>query len=187
MIRQEMPVLGAYKAWRDAALAHPGLYPLVAQFRLNHAPGLALLERQAAIFAAAGLVPRSRARHFRAFQFWLNGACLAETTTPHSPSAIAPLPFSQAAEAFPRLMEVAPHLTPDRSLGTFQHGLEQIIRAIEAEVSALGGHKSLYSDAYYDEETFWSRYGGEEYARVKKIYDPHSRLPGLYAKAVGRR
>ena len=27
-------------------------------------------------------------------------------------------------------------------------------RAVEAEVTELGGHKSLYSDAYYDGETF---------------------------------
>ncbi|HNQ06001.1 MAG TPA: FAD-binding oxidoreductase [Tetrasphaera sp.] len=60
-------------------------------------------------------------------------------------------------------------------------------RAIEAKVSALDGHKSLYSDAYYDPENFRSLYGGEEYARVKKLYDPDGRLPDLYAKVVGRR
>ena len=60
-------------------------------------------------------------------------------------------------------------------------------RAIEARVHDLDGHKSLYSDAYYDPDTFWSLYGGEEYARVKKLYDPDGRLPDLYAKAVGRR
>ncbi len=32
-------------------------------------------------------------------------------------------------------------------------------RAVEAEVTALGGHKSLYSDAYYDRETFDRLYG----------------------------
>lgn len=60
-------------------------------------------------------------------------------------------------------------------------------RRIEAEVERLGGHKSLYSDAYYDEETFWALYGGDAYAAVKKNYDPAGRLPDLYAKAVGRR
>lgn len=60
-------------------------------------------------------------------------------------------------------------------------------RRIEARVSELDGHKSLYSDAYYDEETFWSLYSGEEYDRVKKVYDPDGRLPGLFEKAVGRR
>ena len=60
-------------------------------------------------------------------------------------------------------------------------------RAIEARVLELDGHKSLYSDAYYDSATFWSLYGGAEYARVKERYDPDGRLPDLYAKAVGRR
>ena len=32
-------------------------------------------------------------------------------------------------------------------------------RAVEAKVTELGGHKSLYSDAYYDRETFASLYG----------------------------
>jgi FAD/FMN-containing dehydrogenase len=60
-------------------------------------------------------------------------------------------------------------------------------RAIEDHVSRLGGHKSLYSDAYYDEPTFDRLYGGAEYRPVKKRYDPHGRLPTLYDKAVRRR
>jgi len=60
-------------------------------------------------------------------------------------------------------------------------------RAIEAMVHDLDGHKSLYSDSYYEPEAFWALYGGEDYARVKKLYDPDDRLPDLYAKAVGRR
>ncbi|MDE9367777.1 FAD-binding oxidoreductase [Luteipulveratus sp. YIM 133132] len=60
-------------------------------------------------------------------------------------------------------------------------------KRIEQTVERLGGHKSLYSDAYYDEPTFWGLYGGETYQQVKKTYDPDGRLPDLYAKAVGRR
>ncbi len=60
-------------------------------------------------------------------------------------------------------------------------------RAIEAEVTALGGHKSLYSDAYYDPETFDRLYDGSNLARVKQRYDPQDRLTGLYEKAVRRR
>jgi FAD/FMN-containing dehydrogenase len=59
-------------------------------------------------------------------------------------------------------------------------------RRVEHQVSALGGHKSLYSDAYYSEEEFWSRYGGGTYRNVKQRYDPTSRLLDLYAKAVKR-
>ena len=60
-------------------------------------------------------------------------------------------------------------------------------REIEAMVTDLGGHKSLYSDAYYGPEEFRSLYGGEDYAAVKKRYDPQGRLLDLYQKVVRRR
>lgn len=59
-------------------------------------------------------------------------------------------------------------------------------RLIEATVSELEGHKSLYSDAFYGREEFDELYGGENYKIVKKTYDPDSRLLDLYAKAVQR-
>lgn len=59
-------------------------------------------------------------------------------------------------------------------------------RLIEAKVSDLDGHKSLYSDAFYGREEFDELYGGETYKTVKKTYDPNSRLLDLYAKAVQR-
>ncbi len=60
-------------------------------------------------------------------------------------------------------------------------------RAIEQRVTELGGHKSLYSDAYYDRETFDRLYDGDNLARVKATYDRADRLTGLYEKAVRRR
>ncbi len=60
-------------------------------------------------------------------------------------------------------------------------------RLIEAKVSELDGHKSLYSDAYYSPEEFDDLYGGDTYRTIKKTYDPDSRLLDLYAKAVQRR
>jgi FAD/FMN-containing dehydrogenase len=60
-------------------------------------------------------------------------------------------------------------------------------RAIEAAVAECGGHKSLYSDAYYDRETFAAIYGGDVYQATKARYDPDNRLTGMYEKAVGRR
>nr|WP_307804282.1 FAD-binding oxidoreductase [Micromonospora echinofusca] len=59
-------------------------------------------------------------------------------------------------------------------------------RAVEWAVSEAGGHKSLYSDAYYDRATFDRLYGGATYRAVKGRYDPDHRLTGLYEKAVGR-
>jgi FAD/FMN-containing dehydrogenase len=60
-------------------------------------------------------------------------------------------------------------------------------RAVEAAVTALGGHKSLYSDAYYDRETFDRLYGVANQRRVRQQTDPDNRLTGLYEKAVNRR
>ena len=60
-------------------------------------------------------------------------------------------------------------------------------RAVEQAVADFDGHKSLYSDAYYDRDTFARIYGGDTYAELKDRYDPGHRLTGLYEKAVGRR
>ena len=60
-------------------------------------------------------------------------------------------------------------------------------RAIEARVSELGGHKSLYSEAFYDRASFDRLYDGPNLAAVKARYDPDGRLTGLYEKAVGGR
>ena len=63
----------------------------------------------------------------------------------------------------------------------------RVNRRIEQKVIELDGRKSLYSTAFYDKDTFWSIYGGHEYERLKKEYDPHGRLLGLYEKVVEQR
>lgn len=60
-------------------------------------------------------------------------------------------------------------------------------RLIEAEVTRLGGHKSLYSSAFYSREEFSRLYGGTEYQVIKHRYDPEDRLLSLYDKVVRRR
>ena len=59
-------------------------------------------------------------------------------------------------------------------------------RAIEAKVHDLGGHKSLYSEAFYAPEEFDRLYDGPNLAAVKADYDPDHRLSTLYDKAVRR-
>ena len=59
-------------------------------------------------------------------------------------------------------------------------------RAIEAKVSELEGHKSLYSESFYDRDTFDRLYDGANLAAVKQRYDPEDRLTSLYDKAVRR-
>ncbi|MEV6287658.1 FAD-binding oxidoreductase [Kribbella sp. NPDC051770] len=60
-------------------------------------------------------------------------------------------------------------------------------RRIESAVADFGGHKSLYSDAYYDRDTFDRLYNVPALTAVKNQYDPDARLTGLYEKAVTRR
>ncbi|GJL81550.1 MAG: FAD-linked oxidase [marine bacterium B5-7] len=57
-------------------------------------------------------------------------------------------------------------------------------RLVEDAVRKLGGVKSLYSDCYYDESTFWNIYNGEAYQSLKRRYDPNGRLKDLYQKCV---
>jgi FAD/FMN-containing dehydrogenase len=72
------------------------------------------------------------------------------------------------------------HVGPDASDGPLN-------RAVEARVTALGGHKSLYSEAFYDPETFDRLYDGANLAAVRRRHDPDGRLTTLYDKAVRRR
>jgi FAD/FMN-containing dehydrogenase len=72
------------------------------------------------------------------------------------------------------------HVGPDASNAPMN-------RAIEAKVHELGGHKSLYSEAFYDPETFDRLYNGPALAEVKRRYDPDDRLTTLYDKAVRSR
>jgi FAD/FMN-containing dehydrogenase len=57
-------------------------------------------------------------------------------------------------------------------------------RLIEREVARLGGHKSLYSTAFYTRDDFWRHYDGDTYRRLKEEYDPERRLLDLYDKTV---
>ncbi|WP_179646529.1 FAD-binding oxidoreductase [Spinactinospora alkalitolerans] len=66
-------------------------------------------------------------------------------------------------------------------------GVHHYNRLVEQEVGRLGGHKSLYSDAFYTQDEFWRLYNGDAYRRLKHAYDPGERLLGLYAKCVGNR
>ncbi|MFR9778153.1 FAD-binding oxidoreductase [Micromonospora sp. MS34] len=59
-------------------------------------------------------------------------------------------------------------------------------RAVERAVSEVGGHKSLYSDAYYERDEFDRLYGGDLWRVARDRYDPDHRLTGLYEKAVAR-
>ncbi len=72
------------------------------------------------------------------------------------------------------------HVGPDAPRGPLN-------RAIEERVHELGGHKSLYSESFYDRATFDSLYGGATLDAVRAATDPGGRLTTLYDKAVRSR
>jgi FAD/FMN-containing dehydrogenase len=59
-------------------------------------------------------------------------------------------------------------------------------RLVENKVAELGGIKSLYSDSYYDPETFWRIYDGASYQALKQKYDPDGKARNLFQKCVLR-
>lgn len=59
-------------------------------------------------------------------------------------------------------------------------------KSLESKVGELKGKKSLYSDVFYDEKTFWRLYNKQKYSILKKHYDKHGFLKDLYQKTVKR-
>lgn len=57
-------------------------------------------------------------------------------------------------------------------------------RQIEAEVKALSGMKSLYSDAYYTQDEFWQLYNQNDYQSLKQKYDENQQLSDIYHKCI---
>jgi FAD/FMN-containing dehydrogenase len=60
-------------------------------------------------------------------------------------------------------------------------------RQVEDQVTALGGHKGLYSTSFYSEQEFAELYNGPQYAKLKHEYDGDGRLATLYDKCVRSR
>lgn len=59
-------------------------------------------------------------------------------------------------------------------------------RLVEAKVAELCGIKSLYSDSFFDEASFWRIYDGASYLALKRKYDAQARAKNLYQKCVLR-
>ena len=74
--------------------------------------------------------------------------------------------------------------------GMEQRGDKNYYAAMEQELMAIGGVKTLISHNYYSEADFWSIWNKPNYDAVKAITDPDNRLRDLYVKtckaAMGR-
>ena len=72
----------------------------------------------------------------------------------------------------------------DTKWTTAPHPPGHFNRLIERETARLDGFKSLYSEAFYARDEFWTHYGKSAYDRLKARYDPGGRLRDLYEKCV---
>jgi FAD/FMN-containing dehydrogenase len=127
-------------------------------------------------------IPLARAPEFLAFFLREIGVL---------PIWICPIGPEQHSSAFP--------LYPLRSQGLYVNfGFWDVVesrvahepghfnRLIEQKVLELGGIKSLYSDSYFDRETFARAYAIDQYRELKAKYDPQQRTLDLYDKCVLR-
>lgn len=69
-----------------------------------------------------------------------------------------------------------------RTQQTYERG--HFNRMIERKTIELNGLKSLYSESFFDRETFWNIYNKHAYDTLKKKYDPDEKRKDLYEKCV---
>jgi FAD/FMN-containing dehydrogenase len=60
-------------------------------------------------------------------------------------------------------------------------------KLIENKVEDLKGKKTLYSESYYSEDTFWKLYNRDSYFKLKEKYDTKGMFENLYQKCVLKR
>ncbi len=108
------------------------------------------------------------------------------------PIWICPIGTGENASRFP-LFSMHPNATYinfgfwDAVKSRTKHPVGYLNRKIEKKTAELGGIKSLYSDAYYEENEFWQIYRSNEYWALKDRYDPNGKFLNLYEKSVLRK
>lgn len=124
-------------AYRRMAHRHPRFMPFVVLHRHNTRAGMAWLERMLSIFRSAGLDTEQVARYFRVVSYYVVGAVIDETSGyAAGHSAVAPVSDDDAARDFPEVTAVNRFFQPPEHDATFRLGLDALVGAIEAEVSA---------------------------------------------------
>jgi len=120
-------------SYRDVALGHPGLFPLIAVHRLNTPTGVRAIDEVLDLVRSALPDDRLAAQWFRALSYYLTGAALDETMGyAKGPSAAEPVSDAYVAAHCPRLAAAAPFFKPAWWDSTFELGLESLLEAIRA-------------------------------------------------------
>ena len=117
------------RSWRQAALAHPSLYPYLSMHRWNSETGAKFLSEILACFHAAGLAPEVCARQFRVLCYFVLGATLDEISGyGNGSSSMHPVSDEGLLQRYPQVAEAGRYFKPEHFERTFELGLDMFLR-----------------------------------------------------------
>ena len=124
------------RSYREAALAHPHIVPLVATRPFNTVASLRPVEAGFEIFKQAGFGPEAAVHAFRTLAGFVTGYTLAETGTFFGEAegegqlTVGDLPKDE----FPRLREVGRFMQSTDHDAEFEFGIDILITGMEAKL-----------------------------------------------------
>lgn len=123
-------------SYREIALEHPHLVPLVATRPFNTIASLRPVEIGFEIFRVAGFDPETALHAFRTLAGFVTGYTLAETGSFFGEAAGEGqlTPADLPPEQFPRLIEVGPYLSSTDHDAEFQFGVDVLITGLQSKL-----------------------------------------------------
>jgi len=124
------------RSYREAALSHPNIVPLVATRPFNTVDSLKPVEAGFEIFKHAGFPPQASVHAFRTLAGFVTGYTLAETGTFFGEAdgdgqlTLADLPENE----FPQLREVGPFMESTDHDAEFEFAIDVLITGLEAKL-----------------------------------------------------
>ena len=124
------------RSYREVALRHPRIVPVIALRPFNTLPTLRPVEYAFEIFKSAGFDPESALHAFRTLAAFVTGYTLAETGAFFGEvAAEGQLTVDDLAlEEFPRIQEVGPFLESNDHDEEFEFALDVIITGLESKL-----------------------------------------------------
>lgn len=120
--------------YRAGVLRHPGFALILTTHRLNHRPGLEILEKVVS-HMAPGMPAARKAILFRVLSYFITGAVMDEALGyAKGPSAAKPVSPEDARRDFPQIMELGTFFGPEHHETYFDIGTEVLLDWFEAEM-----------------------------------------------------
>ena len=118
--------------YRATAVRHASFAPVLFTHRLNHAEGLAWLDRSLHILDDTDADDLTKATVFRVISYYVTGAALDESLGyAAGPTAAVPVPPDQAQQEFPRVSALGAHFGKENHDAFFDAGLDLILDWID--------------------------------------------------------